>query len=76
MQYPRPDRVMATHHVLDALFRTSPLASSIKAEVHKETFVLRHADPDCQNIFCDPETGEMTSIIDWERTSTVPHYIG
>jgi aminoglycoside phosphotransferase (APT) family kinase protein len=76
MHYPRPDRVMATYHVLDALSRTSPLASSTKAEDHKETFVLRHGDRDCQNIFCDPETGEVTSIIDWERTSTVPRYVG
>jgi hypothetical protein len=30
-----------------------------------ELFVLRYDDLDFQNIFCDPETGEVTGIIDW-----------
>ena len=71
-----PGRVTATYHILNALFRTSTFADSIGARDHKDTFVLRHDDLDFQNIFCDPETGEVTGIIDWERTSTVPRCIG
>tara|TARA_R110002003_G_scaffold112_6_gene9584 strand:+ start:677 stop:2863 length:2187 start_codon:yes stop_codon:yes gene_type:complete len=69
-------RVMAIHHILDALYRTEPFAHSSTLHERAESFVLRHDDLDFQNFFCDPHTGEVTCIIDWERCSTAPRCIG
>ncbi|CAI6339721.1 unnamed protein product [Periconia digitata] len=41
-----------------------------------ESYVLRHEDLDLQNILCDPETGEVTCIIDWDGCRMVPRNIG
>jgi hypothetical protein len=67
---------MAIHHILDAPYRTEPFAHSSTLHERAESFVLRHDDLDFQNIFCDPHTGEVTCIIDWERCSTAPRCIG
>ena len=64
------------HGVLDALFRSDAFAKSVKPGDSEETFVLRHDDLNLQNVFCDPETGEVTGIIDWERASTAPRSLG
>ncbi|KAI4689147.1 hypothetical protein J4E81_007864 [Alternaria sp. BMP 2799] len=64
------------HGVLDALFRSDAFAKSVKPGDSKEPFVLRHDDLNLQNVFCDPETGEVTGIIDWERASTAPRSLG
>ncbi|RAR03462.1 serine threonine protein kinase protein [Stemphylium lycopersici] len=69
-------RVMVIHHLMDTFFRSEPFAKSVKPGDIKETFVLHHDDLNLQNIFCDPETGELTGIIDWERASTAPHCLG
>jgi hypothetical protein len=71
-----PDRTQAAHYILDTLFRTHPFTNSEKPGDTKETFVLRHDDLNFQNIFCDPETGEVTGIIDWERAFAAPRCIG
>ena len=68
-------RVKATYYLLNEIFSLPPFSPSSKAET-EETFVLRHEDLNLQNIFCDPETGEVTGIIDWERTVTAPRCIG
>jgi len=62
--------------VLDALFRSDAFAKSVKPGDSEETFVLRHDDLNLQNVFCDPDTGEVTGIIDWERASTAPRSLG
>ncbi|PVI06653.1 hypothetical protein DM02DRAFT_709268 [Periconia macrospinosa] len=43
---------------------------------NQESYVLMHADLDLQNIICDPETGEVTGIIDWDNCRAVPRNIG
>ncbi|CAI6339739.1 unnamed protein product [Periconia digitata] len=40
-----------------------------------KNFALRHEDLDLQNILCDPETGVVTGIIDWDRCRAVPRPI-
>jgi hypothetical protein len=69
-------RLMVMHQILDALFRSDALAQSVRPGDSKETFVLRHDDLNLQNVFCDPDTGEVTGIIDWERASTAPRCLG
>ncbi|KAI4916118.1 hypothetical protein J4E90_004564 [Alternaria incomplexa] len=64
------------HGVLDALFRSDAFAISVKLGDSDESFVLRHDDLNLQNVFCDPDTGEVTGIIDWERASTAPRCLG
>ena len=64
------------HGILDALFRSDTFAKSVKPGDSKESFVLRHDDLNLQNVFCDPDTGEVTGIIDWERASTAPRCLG
>jgi aminoglycoside phosphotransferase (APT) family kinase protein len=71
-----PNRTQAIHYILDVLFRAEPFASSKNPGDDKETFVLRHDDLNFQNIFCDPETGEVTGIIGWERAFAAPRCIG
>jgi hypothetical protein len=67
---------MAMHCMPDTLFRSAPFAHSSKLGDKDETFVSRHDDLNFQSILCDPETGEMTAIIDRERYSTAPRCIG
>jgi hypothetical protein len=55
-------RIMATHHILNTLYRNEPFAYSKNQSDEGEPFVLRYDDLDFQNIFCDPETGEVTGI--------------
>jgi aminoglycoside phosphotransferase (APT) family kinase protein len=69
-------RIMAIEQIMEEIFRLSPFAHSSQPGDEKETFVLRHDDLNFQNVFCDPETGEVTGIIDWERCSTAPRCIG
>jgi aminoglycoside phosphotransferase (APT) family kinase protein len=69
-------RVKATHHLLVAVYSSEPFNASLKHGDANETFVLRHDDLNFQNIFCDPDTGEVTGIINWERASTAPRCIG
>lgn len=38
----------------------------------EEVFLLAHLDLNDENILVDPKTGELTGIIDWEYTSTLP----
>ncbi|KAI4610479.1 hypothetical protein J4E80_008243 [Alternaria sp. BMP 0032] len=64
------------HGVLDALFRSEAFAKSVQHSDNEESFVLRHDDLNLQNVFCDPDTGEVTGIIDWERASTAPRCLG
>lgn len=66
----------ANNQILEALFRCHPFASSVRSSETKETFVLRHDDLSFQNILCDPETGKVTAIIDWDRCVTAPRCIG
>ncbi|KAL1795346.1 hypothetical protein ACET3X_007162 [Alternaria dauci] len=69
-------RLLAMHGILDTFFRSDAFSKPAKPECSKETFVLRHDDLNLQNIFCDPDTGEVTAIIDWERASTAPRCLG
>jgi hypothetical protein len=69
-------RVMAKHHLLDALFRMDLFSRSVNPGDGKETFVLRHDDLNFQDIFCDPNTVEVTAIIDWKHCATAPRCIG
>lgn len=54
----------------------------LRSKVFNETridgknFVLRHEDLDFQNILCDPKTGMVTGIIDWDNCRAVPRSIG
>jgi hypothetical protein len=69
-------REMVFHHLMETVLRSDPFVRSVKPGDNKETFVLRHDDLDLQNVFCDPETGEVTCILDWERASTAPRCLG
>jgi hypothetical protein len=42
----------------------------------EEQFVLAHIDLNLQNILCDPNTGEVTAILDWEGAHFVPRAVG
>jgi hypothetical protein len=68
--------VMVIQHIMDAKFQFPPFAHSSNHNDEKETFVLRFDDLYFQDMFCDPETGEVTGMIDWERCSTAPCCIG
>ncbi|KAI4604882.1 hypothetical protein J4E83_010930 [Alternaria metachromatica] len=72
----RKGRPGVIHGILDAMFRSDAFAKSVKPGESEETFVLRHDDLNLQNVFCDPDTGEVTGIIDWERASTAPRCLG
>lgn len=67
---------MVIEQIMEAIFCLPPFAHSSTPGDEKETFVLRHNDLNFQNVFCDPETGEVTGIIDWERCSTAPRCVG
>jgi hypothetical protein len=69
-------RLMVIHQILDTIYRSDAFSKPTKPGCSKETFVLRHDDLNLQNIFCDPDTGEVTAIIDWERASTTSHCLG
>ncbi|KAF2868783.1 hypothetical protein BDV95DRAFT_467279, partial [Massariosphaeria phaeospora] len=62
--------------VMQTIINSEPFTKVKESTTDKETFVLHHDDLDFQNIYCDPETGEVTSIIDWDKCRTVPHYLG
>ncbi|KAF2494313.1 kinase-like protein [Lophium mytilinum] len=53
-----------------------PFARSLQPGSNGETFVLQHPDFNLQNIICNPDTGEVTGIIDWDGVKLVPRCIG
>ncbi|KAF2731587.1 hypothetical protein EJ04DRAFT_566695 [Polyplosphaeria fusca] len=61
--------------VFDAVIGCAPFSPAEDPE-RSETFVLRHHDLDFQNILCNPYTGEVTGIIDWQGVRAVPRCIG
>lgn len=65
-----------TYEVLEALYRCPPFTSPTRVGETNETFVLRHDDLSFQSILCDPDTGKVTAILDWERCTTAPRCIG
>ncbi|KAH7086458.1 hypothetical protein FB567DRAFT_406039, partial [Paraphoma chrysanthemicola] len=66
----------ARRNVMCKILDSAPFTQSVKAGDTKETFVLRHDDLDFQNILCNPETGEVTGIIDWDKCRAAPRCIG
>jgi hypothetical protein len=59
-------------------FVPTPTSYSEDGEIQtpkQESFVLRHDDPDLQNILVSP-SGHVTGIIDWDSCTSVPECIG
>ncbi|KAI9672562.1 MAG: Phosphotransferase enzyme [Caeruleum heppii] len=58
--------------VLDKYLSAAPhlLPSDISHPMNRPT--LRHPDPSPQNIFVDPETHEISCIIDWQHAMVLP----
>ncbi|KAK3081088.1 hypothetical protein LTS18_010360 [Coniosporium uncinatum] len=42
----------------------------------EDAFVVAHPDFNWQNILVDPESGEVTGVIDWDGVHTVPRQLG
>ncbi|KAF2006622.1 hypothetical protein P154DRAFT_529656 [Amniculicola lignicola CBS 123094] len=64
------------HFVLRTMLDFMPFKKSLGPHDDRETFVLRHDDLNFQNILCDPETGRVTSIIDFDLCQTAPRCVG
>lgn len=63
--------------MLERIFTSAPFASSKKhPDDEKETFTIAHNDLAFQNVLVNPETGEVTGIIDWDSVGTVPRCVG
>jgi hypothetical protein len=80
-QWPRDENTRlhvnnGRRNIMCAMLASAPFNKSIKVGDNKETFVLRHDDLDFQNILCDPKTGEVTGIIDWDKCRAAPRCIG
>ncbi|KAH7138386.1 hypothetical protein B0J11DRAFT_450577 [Dendryphion nanum] len=62
----------------DYILTSGPFAASLEAGQldDEESFVLTHADFNAQNCLCDPDTGEVTAILDWEGAHFVPRCVG
>ncbi|KAG9187962.1 hypothetical protein G6011_01885 [Alternaria panax] len=69
-------RLMVIHGILETFYRSDAFSKPTKPNSSKETFILHQNDLNLQNIFCDPDTSEVTIIIGWERASTVPYCLG
>ncbi|KAF2794153.1 hypothetical protein K505DRAFT_242786 [Melanomma pulvis-pyrius CBS 109.77] len=62
--------------IMESIFQSKPFNISKKHDDdEKETFTFLHEDLALQNILCS-DTGEVTGIIDWDRSSTVPRCVG
>lgn len=70
---------------ISTLFQTDHAASDTTDETTDGTtvnvpehlpFVLAPPDFGAQNLLCDPVTGAITAILDWDRTETAPRYLG
>jgi hypothetical protein len=65
---------------LKDILDTEPFHASTQSGDYRnrepESFVLAHADFNLQNILCNPETGEVTGIIDWEGAHFLPRCVG
>ncbi|KAF2794145.1 hypothetical protein K505DRAFT_361357 [Melanomma pulvis-pyrius CBS 109.77] len=68
----------STRDVMEAILRSDPFDASIGPQDEKGTFVLRHDNLtiSTSNIFCNPHTGEVTAIIDWDNARAVPRFYG
>ncbi|KAF2794146.1 hypothetical protein K505DRAFT_384461 [Melanomma pulvis-pyrius CBS 109.77] len=53
-----------------------PASSAAQGYSEPETFTLQHPDFNLQNILCDPKTGEVTGIIDWDGAGFAPRCVG
>lgn len=60
------------------IFESDPFSASLEVGQldSVESFVLAHPDLNAQNCFCDPITGEVTAILDWEGAHFVPRCVG
>ncbi|KAF2662400.1 hypothetical protein K491DRAFT_177370 [Lophiostoma macrostomum CBS 122681] len=57
-------------------FTPSSTTTTSDENKHPESFILRHDDLNLQNIFVDPSTGHVTSILDWDDVRAVPVCLG
>ncbi|KAF1954643.1 hypothetical protein CC80DRAFT_123487 [Byssothecium circinans] len=62
--------------VMECIMDSDVFKASRAGTEDRETFVLSHTDLNLQNIICDPRTGEVVGIIDWDGACTVPRHIG
>ncbi|KAF2493896.1 hypothetical protein BU16DRAFT_619104 [Lophium mytilinum] len=54
-----------------------PFRKSLKSpDDETESFVIQHPDFNLQNILCDPETLQITGVVDWDLVRTVPRCVG
>ncbi|KAI0048702.1 kinase-like protein [Auriscalpium vulgare] len=51
------------------------LNSLLERQYDGAPFILRHPDPDSQNVFVD-ETGEVSGLIDWDNVQIRPRQLG
>jgi hypothetical protein len=69
------DTVQAYYKLLPELF-SSPDDSSVTEGQQPPRFSLYHPDLREANIFVDPDTFELTGILDWESAMTLPDWYG
>ncbi|KAK4697900.1 hypothetical protein P7C71_g238, partial [Lecanoromycetidae sp. Uapishka_2] len=63
-----PKMEAACHQFLDFL------PALFAEEDEKDSFILHHHDLNAANILVDPETFEITGIVDWEMINVVPEW--
>ncbi|KAF2115142.1 hypothetical protein BDV96DRAFT_576545 [Lophiotrema nucula] len=74
-EYDAPLRLVV-RRFFNIILASDPFTSSTKDGDEDETFILRHDDLGLQNILCDPATGEVTGILDWDSAKIVPRCVG
>jgi hypothetical protein len=69
-------RAKALSIIIESIFQSAPFNQSKRHEDDEnEIFTFLHNDLDLQNILCS-DTGEVISIIDWDKVSTMPRCVG
>jgi len=67
-----PEEVEATSQYKLAAF----IIEQMPDDAGDDVFVVAHPDFNWQNILVDPQSGEVTGVIDWDGVHTVPRQLG